>query len=271
MTTYKITAIKAGFQDCAASKVYLWDRYGVRALLQETWYKIEGGDRLILYDGGFDDVDFFNENAEFYPHWPKTTKRDPEMSHIWWKIPEDERFPHQLKAYNIDRNDVTDLVISHLHYDHCSNIPAFPKANIWVHDREWTMTTDPRNKRMFPPVLFPRHIMAHLINEVEPQGRFKLVSNTEEEIAPNVKVFWVGAHTPGTQSIEIETDKGKVILTGDICFHYNHIEYEIPIGFLYSVYEWWDGIKEIKGRNPQIIVPSHDRKVFIKFKDGIIA
>jgi len=271
MTTYTIKAVKAGFQDSPGSKVYLWDRYGDRALLQETWYIIKGGDRLIIFDTGFDDVDFFNQNAEFYPHWDKTTKRDIKQSHIWWHVPKEESFEYQIKANGIDLNEVTDVVISHFHYDHCSNIPKFPKANIWVHELEWKMTTDPNNVRLFPRVLYPRHIMAHLINEVEPENRFKLICASEKEIAPGVKVVWLGAHTPGCQCMEIETEKGKVILTGDVCFHYDHIEYEIPIGFTYSVYEWYAAIHKIKGRNPDLIIPSHDRTVFSKYPEGVIA
>src|SRR5580693_785192 len=97
---------------------------------------IEDGKRLILVDTGIgnkQDDKFF---SYYYLHG-------------------DQSLNDSLKKMGLNRNDITDVFLTHLHFDHCGGaiirqgeqlLPAFPNANYWSNEKHWSWATEPNER-----------------------------------------------------------------------------------------------------------------------------
>lgn len=109
--------------------------------------------------------------------------------------------------------DITDVVHTHLHFDHCGGtmkkneagniVPTFPNATLWVSKAHWEWATK-SNKREAPSFL-PENILP-----MKDTGKLKFI-HQETEFLPNIKAFFANGHTVG-QVIPIINYKGKQII-----------------------------------------------------------
>lgn len=102
---------------------------------------IEEGNRLILVDTGMGD----KQDAKFFGHY---------------YLHGDDTLDKSLARHGFNRNDITDVFLTHLHFDHCGGsiirkgdqlIPAFPNAVYWSNEKHWEWATQPnaREKASF--------------------------------------------------------------------------------------------------------------------------
>jgi len=102
---------------------------------------IEDGGRLILVDNGIGD----KQDAKFFSHY---------------YLHGDDTLDKSLAAHGFNREDITDVLLTHLHFDHCGGsisregerlVPAFKNATYWSHSRHWKWATEPnaREKASF--------------------------------------------------------------------------------------------------------------------------
>ncbi len=159
----------------------------------------EHGDRRILVDAGIGD------------RWEEK-KRDI--------FAFDRRPGHllsELAGAGISTESITDVVLTHLHFDHCGGavreqggelVPAFPKARHWVQKKHWQWAMHPteRDRASFRPEDF---------EPLEKAGLVEFVDGPNE-ILPGVRVLPVHGHTPGQQLVEFHTGDGVVAFVGDL-------------------------------------------------------
>jgi glyoxylase-like metal-dependent hydrolase (beta-lactamase superfamily II) len=97
---------------------------------------IEDGDKLILVDNGIGD----KQDARFFSHY---------------YLHGDDTLDKRLGAYGFHRDDITDVLLTHLHFDHCGGsivrvgdrlVPAFKNATYWSHSRHWKWATEPNDR-----------------------------------------------------------------------------------------------------------------------------
>ncbi|GGB06984.1 MBL fold metallo-hydrolase [Puia dinghuensis] len=102
---------------------------------------IEEGGKLILVDNGIGD----KQDERFFRHY---------------YLHGDDSLDKSLAAHGFHRSDITDVLLTHLHFDHCGGsivrqgdklVPAFPNATYWSHSRHWKWATEPnpREKASF--------------------------------------------------------------------------------------------------------------------------
>ncbi|NLH93531.1 MAG: MBL fold metallo-hydrolase [Candidatus Cloacimonetes bacterium] len=126
--------------------------------------------------------------------------------------------PVSLAELGIRDADVTDVVLTHLHFDHAGGIITgfgdhdaltFPKARHWIQRQEWETAKNPDglNRASYD---FPRQLAL-----LEERGRQQLIDGSEE-IAPGVTLVKTGGHTCGSQIVEIDSAHGYFIYAGDI-------------------------------------------------------
>lgn len=271
MPNYSIQIIKAGYSPAPGPKIFWMDWWGKNGILQEYVWKITGEGHTFLLDCGIDDVEFFNQ-TNLYPNWPgslnnQTPPPPPETRAVFWQVPEEQQMPDILPNYGTNTEAIEKLFITHFHYDHCSNLPAFKNAEIYVNEREWKEVTAPPNRKYFPLIVFPKHIFAYIVDEAYARTHLVRGDGEDEEVAPGIRAFRVGAHTPGTQAFEVDTAKGKVVHCSDAVFWYEHIENDVPVGFSYNVYECWEAMDRIRKR-ADVIIPSHDPKTMDMYENG---
>ena len=97
---------------------------------------IEEGDRLILVDNGIGD----KQDAKFFSHY---------------YLHGDQSLDSSLAAAGFHRDDITDVLLTHLHFDHCGGsimrqgdrlVPAFRNATFWSHSLHWKWATEPNDR-----------------------------------------------------------------------------------------------------------------------------
>jgi glyoxylase-like metal-dependent hydrolase (beta-lactamase superfamily II) len=156
------------------------------------------GDRKVLFDTGVG-VAKVNGMAYYRFHGLKSVVKELEK-----------------KGYHA--KDVTDVVLSHLHFDHCggsvvassdgSMVPAFPKATYWASVRQWEMA-------QHPPLWESDSFAPEVIRVLQKAGRLNLVSQ-DGVLFPGVRVRLVQGHTDD-QLISYITDGVETyVFCGDV-------------------------------------------------------
>src|SRR4030095_10298999 len=102
-----------------------------------------------------------------------------------------------LNAIGIDAARVSDVIITHMHYDHCGNHDMFPAARYHVQDREMQFCTGRHMTHPFMRWPFDPEDISAMIRRLF-AGRVAF-HNGDEEMAPGLSVHHVGGHTIGMQ------------------------------------------------------------------------
>ena len=97
---------------------------------------IEDGNRLILIDNGIGN----KQGEKFFSHY---------------YLHGTDSLDNSLAKYGFHRNDITDVILTHLHFDHCGGsieregerlVPAFKKATFWSNEKHWQWATQPNER-----------------------------------------------------------------------------------------------------------------------------
>jgi glyoxylase-like metal-dependent hydrolase (beta-lactamase superfamily II) len=163
-------------------------------------------------------------------------------------------------------NDITDVVITHMHWDHADGMDLFPKARIWLQKDEYTYYTgeawqDPRTHGGIDPDDVLAAVKLNLA------GRLTLVNGDSQQILPGITCYIGGKHTFQSQYVGVNTKAGTVILASDNMYLYENMEKHVPIS------QTLDAVSNLRAQDrmkqlaasPRLIVPGHDPAVFEKF------
>jgi glyoxylase-like metal-dependent hydrolase (beta-lactamase superfamily II) len=119
----------------------------------------------------------------------------------------------QLALLGVRAEDVEQIIVSHMHFDHIGNLALFPGAEIVVARAELDYWTGPYSDR--PTISF--HIEGPevaYVRDAAQHGRVKFIDEFME-VAPGIRVTRVGGHTPGQLITEVRTPNGTIVLTAD--------------------------------------------------------
>lgn len=124
-----------------------------------------------------------------------------------------------LAAHGFTADDITDIIFTHLHFDHCggasewdadgtTSIPRFKNATYWVNRRHWNTATNPnaREKASF--------LHENLAPLQDPE-RLRLVDDAHEW-EPGLSTLNMDGHTIGMQLPVIDSDKGRMVYCADL-------------------------------------------------------
>lgn len=170
-----------------------------------------------------------------------------------------------LRAIGVMPEDVSDVILTHLHFDHAGNTDAFPGATFHLQDAEMTFATG----RAMSHHLFREHYevedIAAVLRLVH-AGRVRFHDGTSE-IAPGILVHRMVGHTAGVQAVEVATAHGPVVLASDAVHYWANLERENPFPVVMDV----EGELSAYGRLEALagdrarIVPGHDPEVLARF------
>jgi len=161
--------------------------------------------------------------------------------------------------------DITDVIISHMHWDHADGMDLFPNARIWIQKDEYVYYTgaawqsDGKHGGIEPDdvLTIVRLNTEHKVNLVE----------GEREIIDGIKVYTGGRHTFASQYVSVRTASGTAVIASDNMYLYENLEKHAPIAQTFdadSNLKAQDRMRQIASR-PDLIVPGHDPAVFVKF------
>ena len=181
---------------------------------------IEDENRLILIDTGMGD----KQSDKFYSYY-----------HLWGN----DNIDKSLAANGFHRDDITDVFMTHLHFDHCGGSvqynkdrtilePAFKNANFWSNKDHWQWATEPNRREK-----------ASFLNEnilpMEESGQLKFTSLPSDSILKNSKlgfdIFFANGHTD-KQMIPMINYKGKTIcFMADLIPTVRHLPIPFVMGY----------------------------------------
>lgn len=167
---------------------------------------------------------------------------------------------------------VTDLIISHIHWDHADGADLFPRAKVWIQRDEYTHHIDDQGKPLDRAIDVDVAAMLKGINDA---GRMSLVDGDNQEIMPGVRVYIGGKHTYQSQYVGVATRSGTVIVASDNAYLYENLERRLPIAQTLNPQSNLEAQARmlILAASLNRIVPGHDPTVFERFpklKDGVV-
>jgi glyoxylase-like metal-dependent hydrolase (beta-lactamase superfamily II) len=170
-----------------------------------------------------------------------------------------------LRAIGVNPDTVTDVVISHLHYDHCGNHTLFPQARYHLQDREMMYATGRYMCHGHQRIPFETEDVVAMVRRVFDER--VVFHNGDEQLAPGLTVHHMGGHSMGLQCLRVATRRGHVVLAADATHLYSHIEEGRVFPVSYSVAETLEGYATIKrlADSPGHIVPGHDPDVLKRY------
>jgi glyoxylase-like metal-dependent hydrolase (beta-lactamase superfamily II) len=213
---------------------------------------IRGGGRTILFDSGF-------HREKWFKNFPMTEYLRPDEA---------------VKLAGVKPEEVTDIVISHAHWDHMGGIDLFAKANVWIQKDEYRYYTgDAWQPGGNHGGIDPEDVKQLL--QVNTEGRLRLVDGDNVEILPGIRAYTGAHHTYASQYLRVEGNPAFV-LASDNCYLYRNLA-EHAASATFSEADHAANIAaqarmiELAGSADRV-VPGHDTLQFQKFPtEGRIA
>jgi glyoxylase-like metal-dependent hydrolase (beta-lactamase superfamily II) len=242
---YEIWAIRyATLPDFPVNQLVAGAEPGRKLDIAMLVWLVRGNGRTILFDSGF-------YRDQFFKHW-----------HIRDFVKPSEA----VKRAGIDPEAVTDVIISHMHWDHADGMDLFPNARIWLQKDELEYYAgEAWQSRRTHGGIEPDDVLAAV--KLNTEGRVSLVNGDAQEILPGITCYIGGKHTYASQYIGVNTAAGTVVLASDNMYLYENLEKHVPIAATLdatSNLRAQDRMKQLAA-GPQWIIPGHDPAVMTKF------
>ena len=185
-----------------------------------------------------------------------------------WK-PADYLLPSAAVARaGVPAESVTDIIISHVHWDHLDGADLFPNARIWIQREEYSYYVRDDGT--------PAHgaidsLDAAMLAGLMKTGHVTLIEGDAKPILPGLTAYTGGKHTYASQYVGVRMAKGTAVVASDNCYLYENLEKHLPIAQTLdatSNLAAQDRMKTIAS-NPRLIVPGHDPAVFQRFHGAV--
>ncbi len=206
---------------------------------------IRGGGHNILFDSGFHRERWFKE-------WPIKNYLRPDEA---------------VKLAGLQPEEITDIVISHAHWDHMGGIDLFPKATVWIQEEEFRYYTGPAWQPGGDHDGFDPDDVQYLVR-LNTEGRLRLVKGDNVELFPGIRAYTGGHHTYASQYLLIEGHP-RFVMASDNAYLYRNLEtHRASATFTDDL--WTANIKnqqrmiELAGSIDRVI-PGHDPLQFQKY------
>jgi glyoxylase-like metal-dependent hydrolase (beta-lactamase superfamily II) len=217
-----------------------------------VWLLKGSSGKRVLIDSGF-------YRQKFIDQWKPQAFRSPADA---------------VAAAGVEPEEITDIIISHAHWDHVDGADLFPKATVWIQRDEYTYYTgEAWHARNTHGGIDPDDMLALL--KINTEGRLRFVNGDDQEILPGIRCYTGGKHTWQSQYVGVRTAGGTAVFTSDNVYLYENLEKRVPIAQTLdaaSNLKAQDRIKTIAS-SPSLIVPGHDPAVFERFErvaEGVV-
>lgn len=171
-----------------------------------------------------------------------------------------------LAKLGLSAADITDVIITHMHWDHADGMDLFPKAKIWIQKDEYAYYTGAAWQAGGKHGgIEPEDVLT--IVKLNTQNQVNLVDGDDREIIDGIRVYTGGRHTFASQYVGVRIAGGTVVIASDNMYLYENLEKHLPIAQTFdadSNLRAQDRMKQIASR-PDLVVPGHDPLVFTKF------
>lgn len=205
-------------------------------------WAIVGADRSFVLDTGFD--------AAMAQQRGRTLVRPVEAG---------------LRAIGIDAATVTDVIISHMHYDHAGNHALFPVARYHLQDEEMAFCTGRSMCHGLLRAPFEAADVQAMVGRVFADR--VVFHDGDSTLAPGLSLHRVGGHTRGLQVVRVRTRRGWVVLASDAAHFYANWQQRRPFPIVENVTAYLEALRRIEALadSPRHIIPGHDPLVLRRY------
>lgn len=170
-----------------------------------------------------------------------------------------------LRAAGVDCAKITDVILTHLHYDHAGGLASFPAATFHVQNSEMGFVT---GRCMCHPRLRYAFEVEDVVTMVRRlyEGRVNFIDG-DATLFPGISVHHAPGHTPGVQCVRVSTARGAVVLASDAAHYYANMTRQNPFPIVSStvdMFESWDKLRRLADSEDHII-PGHDPEVLRRY------
>jgi glyoxylase-like metal-dependent hydrolase (beta-lactamase superfamily II) len=243
--TYSVEAIRYGtIKDFPVADLVAGADKARHMDIAMVFWLVQGDGRNILVDSGFYRPQFFRD----------------------WKITDYRKPSDALRSAGLQPEDITDIVITHMHWDHADGFDLFPKAHIWIQRDEYTYYTgEAWHHRETHGGIDPDDVEA--IVKANIAGHVSFVEGDNQEILPGIRCYIGGKHTYQSQYVGVQAKDGTVVLASDNVYLYENLDKHVPIAATLdarSNLAAQDRMRTLAAR-PEFIIPGHDPAIFARF------
>jgi len=179
---------------------------------------IEDGNRLMLVDTGIGD----KQTEMFFSHY---------------YLSGDDTLKKSIETLGFSLDDITDVILTHLHFDHCGGAiarngldqfkPVFKNAIYWSNERHWKWATQPnaREKASF---------LKENILPIEESGQLKFINRTDnytKAVFNQIDLLFVDGHTDSMMLPVINYKDKKIVFMADLLPSAGHIPLPYVMGY----------------------------------------
>jgi glyoxylase-like metal-dependent hydrolase (beta-lactamase superfamily II) len=242
------------------------DRSRLTDITMMFWV-IKGGGHVVLFDSGF-------YREKFLRQWKPQAFIKPSEA---------------VGKLGLKPEEVTDIILSHAHWDHAGGVELFPNAQVWIQRDEYQYYTGEswqpgagadlsteagrRAANSKHGGIDPEDMMALVKANLD--GRLHFVNGDDQALLPGIRCYTGGKHTFQSQFCSVSTRSGAVVLASDNMYLYENLEKHLPIAQTLdaeSNLRAQDRMKQLAAK-PELIVPGHDPAVMQRFPriaDGVV-
>jgi glyoxylase-like metal-dependent hydrolase (beta-lactamase superfamily II) len=166
----------------------------------------------------------------------------------------------------IKPDQVTDIFLSHMHWDHAGGIDLFPSARVWVQKDEYEYYTGQAWQARNTHGGIDADDVLEIVKR-NTMGRVTLVRGDDETSISGVGFYIGGKHTWQSQYVGVQTSKGTVVLASDNAYLYENLDTHKPIAQTLDAESNLRAQDRMRGLASalRLVIPGHDAAVFDRF------
>jgi glyoxylase-like metal-dependent hydrolase (beta-lactamase superfamily II) len=209
-----------------------------------VWYLQGNNGKKILVDTGF---------------LEDTTKPHPSLKQF-------QRVDSALGKLGVNADEITDVIITHPHYDHIGGVHLFKKATVWMQRKDFVYFVADAWQKGASRTGLEKLDVSRII-DVNLEGRLQFVDGDSIEIMPGIRVFTGSKHTYESQCVLVDTKAEKVLIASDDCWFYYNLEHLVSIPLTFDRTSYVSQLRRMRSlvSNVDLIIPGHDALVASKF------
>ena len=165
---------------------------------------VRGDGRTILFDAGF-------HREKWFEDFPMRDYLRPDEA---------------VRRAGVAPGEVTDVIVSHAHWDHVGGVDLFPRATVWIQKDEFTYYTGAAWQPGGRHGGIDPEDVAELVRR-NTQGSLRLVDGDDVEILPGIRVYTGARHTYASQYVRVDGTP-SFVLASDNCYLYRNLETRAP-------------------------------------------
>jgi glyoxylase-like metal-dependent hydrolase (beta-lactamase superfamily II) len=207
---------------------------------------VRGGGKNILVDSGFYREQFFKQ----------------------WKVADFAKPSEAVRRAGVTPEEITDVIVTHMHWDHADGMDLFPNAKVWVQkdELEYYAGSAWQSRRTHGGIE-PDDVMVAV--KLNTQGKVGLVDGDAKEILPGISCYTGGKHTYASQFVTVNTAAGTIVLASDNLYLWENLEKHAAIA------QTLDAASNLKAQERMLqlagdakhIVPGHDPAVMTRYRE----